>query len=80
MCRLWRILIDGRGMVKKGSSQGSTCRSGDGNKYKVVKETEQDEKYGWHIYIVDEDENGEEVLIPVTDDMADYIHWDAVEG
>ena len=74
------FLIDGRGMVKKGSSQGSTCRSGDGNKYKVVKETEQDEKYGWHIYIVDEDENGEEVLIPVTDDMADYIHWDAVEG
>ena len=74
------FLIDTRGMVKKGTRQGSTCRSTDGNKYKVVKESEQDEKYGWHIYIVDEDENEEEILIPVTDDMADYIHWDAVEG
>ena len=74
------FLIDSRGMVKKGTRQGSTCRSTDGNKYKVVKESEQDEKYGWHIYIVDEDEKEEETLIPVTDDMADYIHWDAVEG
>lgn len=73
------FLVDDSGMVIKGTKGGVFYTSGDGNRYKVVKEKDQDDTYGYHIYIEEKDDDGNKFLTPVTSDEAEYIYWDAVE-
>lgn len=73
------FLVDGSGRVMKGSKSGTYYTSDDGNKYKIVKENDRDDTYGYHIFTEEKDEQGNKVLSPVTDDEAEYIYWDAVE-
>lgn len=73
------FLVDESGMVVKGTKGGAYVTSGDGNRYKVVKDTDQDDSYGYHIYIEEKDGDGNKFLTPVTNDDAEYLYWDAVE-
>ncbi|MFT4105043.1 MAG: hypothetical protein QM657_04705 [Lacrimispora sp.] len=73
------FLVDESGRVMKGSKSGNYYTASDGNKYKIVKEHDRDDTYGYHIFTEEKDESGNKVLSPVTDDEAEYIYWDAVE-
>lgn len=73
------FLVDQMGIVQKGTKTGTYRTCGDGNKYKIVKEHDKDDEYGYHIYIEEKNDDGDKVLTPVGSDEAEYIFWDAVE-
>lgn len=75
------FLVDQTGRVKKGSEQGTHYKSSDGNEYRVKKENDRNDKYGYLIDYWDgeKDDGGHKVWKDLGEQDYDYICWDAVE-
>ncbi len=75
------FLVDASGKVKKGSGSGSHYTSGKGEEYRVIRESDRNDDYGYVIEHCggEKDEDGHKIWRSLTELDYDYICWDAVE-
>lgn len=75
------FLVDQAGRVKKGSKTGSTYSDGEGRTYKVYKDNDHCDKYGYRMEYCDgdKDEDGKKIWNTLLAQDCAYLCWDAVE-
>lgn len=75
------FLVDETGKVKRGSKSGSHYTSSDGNEYRVTKESDRNDDYGYVIeyYDGEKDEDNHKIWKSLTEKDYAYICWDTVE-
>lgn len=75
------FLVDETGKVQKGSYEGARYKSSNGNIYRVTKEDDENDDYGYIIeyYDGEKDDDDSRVWKSLTEADYDYICWDALE-